>query len=799
MNGGYKLREAALFCTSAFQHTKKWNIIAAASLRRQLSYSSYPPTFLPSTRAKELREQLHKTGTEVKIDAFGKFSHSCVVQDSAVSRQPKEPIDKSYGVHKEQSFDHTFNGGGIEVLFGNNEIHENEEKLTLVEDFKDDFNNEIVENEEKSTLVEDKDNFNNDIVENEERSTLVEDTNDNFHNDMVENEEKSIFVDAFKDDFYDDVFDNSDVTETSPFVEEPTNIPEVVYTRSQTVPTTVGFQEAPRYGHDNDWVVSDEAVPKITKLNTQRTKNLLITNFQNNRSCLYGWVPHINEQHLDARDYATLATAIDQCELYLSLDTVFLTFQIFPGGILAVDEKVQAAHLQVLAEKIVEKFDPKHLVILNPLVPEFSENFVGKTSDEVLSQSRKVIEVIESFCESTTNIGKADIVNYPLDKVFSVQGKVSQSLFYSPNDDFKLGNYGYSMLGSICSMIRNSLNPEDGNSEKFVKLRIPNYQPPSSNNQHSQEFSDNNGQNFRPRHQSERQPSYGYDDEYQNNRPNRYGSRNDQRGYPQQEEVYERGYRQSQRERQPSLGYDDEYQNYQPNNRIGHRNEQHDYQLQEQGYDRGYTRSQSKHEPSFGYDQNYRSNRFEHGTYQQPEQGYVSGYDRMRSNYIKYPQKNHPPPFKPSKKRQNRNHWRATEDYNSDYNDNYQQYRQPKNEQYGYQQQEQGYERGYGKGRSEIYEDLRELEEPSGNNLPRYQTTGTRKNRYADDNVSNQVIDSYHDGYQLKYKRANGTKSTFSGKFQNPPQQRRGPPFKLNKDADSYHFLNSNDHDDVDN
>ena len=301
----------------------------------------------------------------------------------------------------------------------------------------------------------------------------------------------------------------------------------IEHDREIHAPKRIGFND------DQSWLVCDGEVPEITGINTQRTRSLLISNFAAPKSNFFlkGWVYQCNEQNLYARDYATLATAVDKCDLYLTLETVYLALQIFPGGILRVNEETQRKHLQALIENIVEKFEPKYVVILSPIVPKCFENFIGQDPEQVLEDSQKVIDIISEFCAENPVVSKSKIVHYSLNSAFSVKGTICQSLFFERGNDFKFTEFGYSMIASVISMIGKSLVPRTEDSAKGLSIGYNNQL--INRNEHNQKYSGSSasryqwGNDYRPNnddYRKQKRTQFGGHDE--NNSRSNIGYRN---------------------------------------------------------------------------------------------------------------------------------------------------------------------------------------------------------------------------------------------------------------------------------
>ena len=418
----------------------------------------------------------------------------------------------------------------------------------------------------------------------------------------------------------------------------------------------------PRFPTDSEqsWLVSDQEVPEIKGIDVPKTRNLLLTNFQTNYIFVRNWIENSNQQNLYARDYATLATAVHNCELYLSLDTVFLALQISPGGLLRVDSEVQREHFKALIENIVEKFEPRHVVILSPIIPEGFDNFVGQSLEQVIEDSQVVINVIQDFCQENKTMGKSQIVHYALNEVFKVQGKVCQSLFFDLMNNYKLSRFGYSMLGSVISMIARSLNPKEGDSDK--RLTLNDYKTNSY------------------------QTRSNY---YHSNEPRNYSS------------VGVKGYR----------GYNfDRRDNYPRNQRRANNNQ--------------YTSYRSVDVNSNQYETN--------ASYSKKGKGIDFS---LRS-------------------------------------DN--------------QQSVQGQQK-YGSYTDEVSERA---------NLPRYKTTGARNSRYASEFQEMNTVDPYYEGYKIQFRKPDGTRSGFTGKFNiGFGNEKVKPPrnYKLKDNFDGYKFENKID------
>ena len=166
------------------------------------------------------------------------------------------------------------------------------------------------------------------------------------------------------------------------------------------------------------------------------------------------------EQNLHASDYATLASSVYNYDDYLSTDTVSVLLQATPGGLSLIEPQTQKKHLRILVENIIEKFEPKYLIIFSPMVPQDLSEFIidqDETRDKIL----EVIRIIKEFCETTETFSKTKLVHYSLNDAFSVNGVVCEKLFYQSSNCYEFNSYGFSMLGNILNIVTMSLFPEE--------------------------------------------------------------------------------------------------------------------------------------------------------------------------------------------------------------------------------------------------------------------------------------------------------------------------------------------------
>ena len=209
------------------------------------------------------------------------------------------------------------------------------------------------------------------------------------------------------------------------------------------------------------WLVQDKKVPVLRGIRSDICRHLFLTNFSNHSgSIIRHKVSDSFETNLHASDYATLASSIYNYDEYLSLDTVSLVLQATPGGLSLVNPEIQKNHLRVLCENIVEKFEPKYLIIFSPLIPENLSGFIVD-GDETKNKIEQVIRIIKEFCDNHPAISKTKLVHYSLQDAFSVNGSVSETLFFQPGDPYEFNSYGYSTLGNILNIVTKSLIPQD--------------------------------------------------------------------------------------------------------------------------------------------------------------------------------------------------------------------------------------------------------------------------------------------------------------------------------------------------